>query len=54
MNFIFDEEGNIADPYQDSTLRLAQWIEENVVEGLVVFAFLASHGCSLWTTNILY
>lgn len=37
--------------YQDQSARLASWLEENVTEGLTVFAFPPKHRRLLRTTN---
>lgn len=39
--------------YQSSAPKLASWMEENVPEGLAVFALPASHRRRLRTTNVL-
>src|SRR5205085_4586866 len=39
--------------YQSSAPALAAWMEENVPEGLAVFALPASHRRRLRTTNVL-
>jgi len=41
----------LADKYRDNAPRLAAWLEENIHEGLAVFAFPAEHRKRLRTTN---
>ncbi len=41
----------LADNYRDNAPRLADWLEENIHEGLTVFAFPAEHRKRLRTTN---
>jgi transposase-like protein len=39
--------------YQEKASRLAQWMEDNLPEGLTVFAFPAEHRRRIRTTNML-
>ena len=41
----------LVEKYRDTAPRLADWLEENVPEGLTVFAFPAAHRKRLRTTN---
>lgn len=41
------------DQYHDTAPRLAHWLEENVPEGLTIFALPAGHRKRLRTTNCL-
>jgi transposase-like protein len=41
----------LVDKHRDTAPRLADWLEENVPEGLTVFAFPAAHRKRLRTTN---
>jgi len=41
----------LVEKYRDTAPRLADWLEENVPEGLTVFAFTVDHRKRLRTTN---
>lgn len=41
----------LVEKYRDTAPRLADWLEENVPEGLTIFAFPAAHRKRLRTTN---
>jgi transposase-like protein len=43
--------GKAIQKYQRSASKLALWLEENIPEGLIVFAFPASHRRLFRTTN---
>ena len=42
----------IVEKYQEKASRLARWMEENIPEGLTVFAFPAEHRRRIRTTNM--
>ena len=45
--------GIVADKYRETAPKLAEWIEENIPEGLTVFALPTAHRKRLRTTNML-